>query len=239
MKSQDKPSPLSCYSGGMKNSYTSRGIIGVLIIIFGILSLLGALEVFNFGDVLTRWWPIFLIIGGLLVFANNRRQFIWGPLLVIIGVLLQLRQLEIINFNIWQLFWPAIIIGVGVSILINRSGRRPKSDEKGSSVISAILSGSDTKSHASDYKGGSLTAALGGITLDLREAKLKGNTATLNVFVLMGGIELTVPKEWNIQSNITPILGGVDSRRLETPKANAPTLILTGDVVLGGVEIKH
>lgn len=222
----------------MNKSSIIRTITGLTILAFGTFALLGVIGLFDFGAIIGQWWPILLIIGALLMYINDRRQVIFSALLAFAGVLFLLNQLDLINFNVWQLFWPVIIIGVGLSIIVNRGGKRTKSTDQNVTTISALLSGSDTKSHADDYQGGNISATLGGIELDLREAKIK-KTATLSVFVLMGGIELKVPKEWNIQSNVTPILGGVDGRAIATPQKGAPTLIITGDVILGGVEIKH
>jgi hypothetical protein len=42
-----------------------------------------------------------------------------------------------------------------------------------------------------DFRGGELTAVMGGIELDLRNAGLQ-NEATLNVFAMWGGIELKI-----------------------------------------------
>ena len=222
----------------MNTSTITRSITGGIIIAVGVLALLGAMNIFDFGEIIGRWWPILLVLGAVIMYINNPRQILWPIIVAGIGILFQLRQLDLLNFNVWQLFWPIIIIGVGVSVLINKTGKHSKASDKDTTNLSVLLSGSDIKNHSDDYKGGSINATLGGVTLDLREAKIK-KTATLNVFVMMGGLELTVPKNWKIQSNVTPILGGVDGRALETPEAGGPTLIITGDVMLGGVDIKH
>lgn len=225
--------------GNMNRSTVTRIVFGVIVIIFGLLALLGAIGAFNFGEAVSHWWPSLIVIGGILLFVNNPRQFVWPSIAVILGVLFQLRQFELLSFNIGQLFWPVIVIGIGLSIILNRSNRGSlKATDENVSSTSVLFSGSDIKNHSDNYRGGNLSATLGGIKLDLREAKIK-KTATLNVFALMGGIELIVPKGWKVQTNVAPILGGVDGSKLETPKAGAPTLIITGDVVLGGVDLKH
>ena len=223
----------------MNKPTLTRTILGIIVIIIGILALLGAAGLFNFGDIVSRWWPLTLVIGGALLFISNPgRQRLWPAVMVGAGIFLQLRELDLVHFNVWQLLWPVVIIGVGVSVLLNKTGQRLKPSTDNNTTVSVLFSGSDIKNHSEDYKGGSLSSTMGGIELDLRDATIK-KTATLNVFVLMGGIELTVPKGWKVQSNVTPILGGVDARALATPEPGAPTLIITGDVLLGGINIKN
>lgn len=222
----------------MNKASLSRIVTGLVILAIGVGALLGVVGLYDFGDVWSKWWPVLVIAGGLLILINDVKQYIWAAIAMLAGVLFLLERHDVIDFNIWQLIWPVAIIGVGLSILINRSGNKTRSTDKDTTTLNVLLSGSEIKNHSQDYKGGNISATLGGISLDLREANIK-KTATLSVFSLMGGIELKVPKDWIIQTNITPVLGGVEGGRIETPKSGGPTLILTGDVIMGGVEIKH
>jgi predicted membrane protein len=51
---------------------------------------------------------------------------------------------------------------------------------------------------------------MGGIELDLRQAGTENGTAVIDVFVLWGGIEITVPPDWAVSNEITPIMGGAE-----------------------------
>ena len=51
----------------------------------------------------------------------------FGALLLIFGVLLLLDKLGVINGNIWDYFWPAALVALGVH-LIFRSRRPVKKD---------------------------------------------------------------------------------------------------------------
>ena len=104
--------------------------------------------------------------------------------------------------------------------------------------VSAIFGGSETINTSKNYQGGKATAVFGGVVIDLRDAHIK-KEATLNVFALCGGVEVKVPREWKIQPQVFPIIGGVESKS-HSQKAddNAPVLIITGTVALGGVEVR-
>jgi predicted membrane protein len=221
------------------NQKIVRILTGSLITLIGIGALLDALDVFSFWAGVQDIWPLGLIIAGLLVLISNTRQFIWASVLIFGGILLQLRTLDIIDFNIFALFWPVIIIAVGLSVLINRSSSASKkTSQKDSDSVSAVFAGSETINASKDYQGGKATAVFGGVTIDLRDAVIK-KQATIDVFALCGGIELKVPRNWTVRSQVFPILGGVESKsQTVTDKNDGPVLVITGTVALGGVEVK-
>jgi hypothetical protein len=226
-----------CYYKVTMNKSLSRIITGLIIIGVGLGALLDTLNIFEFWQFAGMWWPVSLVVVGLLILLSDVRQFIWSIALVVLGVLLQLRNLDILEFNVWSLVWPVAIIAVGLGILINRTAQSHAVRVQDSDDISAILGGSKTVNKSQDYKGGKATCVLGGVSIDLRDAKIK-KEATLNVFVLSGGVELKIPREWRVQSNVFPILGGIENRANDDAKANAPVLIITGTVALGGVDIR-
>jgi len=222
----------------MNKASLTRNAFGVVVITVGVLALLGSIGVFNFGEVIGRWWPLLIITAGIITFIGNPGKVVWPLTIVAIGVLFQLRQLDVITFNVWQLFWPVIIIAVGISIIMNRTSKHSTLNSADTTNLSVFFSGSETRNNSHNYQGGTISTAFGGVELDLRDAKIK-DSATLNISVILGGLELRVPREWHIQSDVTPILGGVDGRSVNTAKPGAPTLIITGDVILGGIDIKQ
>jgi len=220
------------------NKHIARIIAGLGIIAIGVAALLGTLNIININDLFHNWWPLLVIAAGLLMLINDPRQFVWPLIVVAAGVLLELRALDMLHFNVWQLFWPVVIIAIGLSVLINRSGTHKNVNKKDLDTITAILGGSKTASQSKDYKGGDVTAILGGVELDLRGATIK-DEAVLNVTAILGGITLQVPEGWIISSKVMPVAGGLDNKTTAPEGKTGPTLIIAGDVVLGGVDIKN
>lgn len=216
-----------------------RIITGIIIITIGVGALLGALNVLPFWDWFSTWWPALVIIGGLFVLIGDlRNNWLWGILLIVAGGLLLIKQHDLLNFNIFSLIIPLFIIGIGLSILIHSQSRtRVKGSSKDTDDVSVIFSGSETKNKSQSYQGGKVTAIFGGATIDLRDAKLTGE-ASLDMFVLCGGIELRVPRDWKVVSKAAPIAGGVENKSEGSEDHKGPVLVLTGTVLLGGVEIK-
>ena len=82
---------------------------------------------------------------------------------------------------------------------------------------------------------------MGGSQMDLTNANLNA-PALIDIFVLMGGVELRIPKEWNVQVDVLPIMGGVEDKITTYPDHvvnPAQRLVITGNIVMGGLEIKR
>lgn len=217
----------------MKSSI-SRTLAGIGVIIIGALLLLDTLNVANFNNVLSTWWPLILIGVGTVMLINDIKNWVWGVVILSAGVLFQLWRLNILTVNPWEFFWPVVVIAIGLSILINRSSQ-PRLSKTESDDVSAVLGGIDQANTSGDYKGGKATAVLGGVKLDLRKSVIK-KEATLEVFVLCGGIELIVPENVIVKPKAACILGGIDNK--QRGEKSGPVLYVTGTVALGGIEIK-
>lgn len=218
---------------------TLRIITGLIILGIGVGAFLGALDVIPFWSAFGSWWPALLIIGGALALIGDiRTNYLWGGVTIVIGAMLLLRSNGVIDFNVFSLILPIVIIAVGLSILISSQVRKNVPVSSGDTdEIAAIFSGSETVNQSQNYKGGRLTAVFGGIVIDLRDAKIEKD-ARLDVFVLCGGVELKVPRDLKVVSKITPIAGGVENKSQGNDKHNGPVLVLTGTVALGGIEVK-
>lgn len=105
----------------------------------------------------------------------------------------------------------------------------------------ALMGGGERVVRAQDFRGGEVTAIMGGFQIDLRGAGIAGDSATIEVFTLFGGVEFKVPPEWSVVLNGTPILG-VFTNSAQLPVGGstpAKTLILRGAAIMGGVEVKN
>lgn len=86
-----------------------------------------------------------------------------------------------------------------------------------------------------------LHCLMGGITLDFREADLAPGVTELTIICLMGGVEIIVPPNLNVEVAGSAILGGFDQ---EHPGADAlateqvATLRITGVAFAGGVGVE-
>jgi predicted membrane protein len=219
----------------MNTTSLPRVLIGLGILAVGVLAALGAVDIINFSKLAKEWWPIVPIFLGVVMLLS--RNYLWGLLVAAFGGAMLIRSLGYTDYNVFELFWPAIIIVVGLSILFNRSASTLKTD-KTHDDVTAILGGINSNNTSSDYHGGRATAVMGGVSIDLRKATIK-KEATLQVMSFWGGVEIKVPKNWVVKNRVSAILGGVEVKSPADTDKDAPILYIVGDVIMAGVEVKQ
>jgi hypothetical protein len=131
-------------------------------------------------------------------------------------------------------FWAGMMAAAVLVKRILRSRGDAESDEV---ALVAIFDGIDLESRATAFRGGSMFAWFGGISVDLSAAKLSPHGAHLDLHALNGGIAIKVPEGWRVRSSMRTVAGGVDAGAPEPDSADAPTLALDGFAALGGVSI--
>lgn len=212
-----------------------KSAVGILVIIAGVFLLLDTLNITQ--GIFRVWWPSFIIMAGFLTLINNIKSYTWGIILVVGGIALQLRALNLISVNIFELIWPVAVILIGISLVLNRTGRR-QSQQDTRKDVNALLGGVNRVETSKNYTGDSISVYFGGADIDLRRAVIK-KEATIIVDVVCGGIELKVPENITVKSDVACFIGGVDdSRRSVGEEGDSPVLHVTGNVAFGGIEIK-
>ncbi len=110
-----------------------RSVFGLIIVLIGGVMLLDSFGVYDIDISIGTWWPLILIAFGLVRIINYDESTFFGVIVLLIGVYFQLSNLgvDIVhNVSFHSIFWPAIIILFGLS-LIFPVGRRKKSAQDG------------------------------------------------------------------------------------------------------------
>jgi predicted membrane protein len=221
---------------------------GGLLVLGGVALLLDHMGILSM-DRLWRFWPLLLICAGIpnIMTRENR---LWGILMVTGGALLQLNELGIWHLR-WNDIWPIFIIVVGLVLMwgaIEARNRLPLSagggDPRTTLNESAVFGGIERRVTSQDFQGGQITAVFGGVEIDLTDANMLADEATLDINAIFGGIEIRLPEAWQVAFRGTPIFGGISdkTRVRHNTDLNDPrrkVLILSGAVIFGGVEIKN
>ena len=227
----------------MKKNFLVRAFFGVTIVALGGVLLLRNLEIIKFDSWNVFWgtvWAAGLVLAGLVTIVSSRKLLTraWGLLLMAAGVSIGLNAYGVIDVSIWKLFWPVVLIAVGLMMVFSiGSANRKRAEEPGTNDNEkvAIFYGEESRVRG-DYTGGSLTAVFGGVDLDLRQAKIKDG-AVIDVFTFCGGINISLPDHVIVENEVRGVLGGSDDKTMSKPSAKK-TIYLKGECVLGGLEIK-
>lgn len=85
-----------------------------------------------------------------------------------------------------------------------------------------------------------VVAVMGGGELDLREAKLSPGVTEIEIFSLMGGVEVTVPAGVRVECVGMAFMGGFSVTGGDvTEDPNAPVLRISGFVCMAGVDVRR
>jgi predicted membrane protein len=227
-----------------------RVFIGILLMIAGVLLTADRFGLFATTQVL-RWWPVMIIAMGASLWLSraDRRGRFWGMFWVIFGIALLLKSLGLIAVGLGEILGPLLLIFIGVRLVSHQGNfRMPFWSQNSTDTAHLFSVMSETKRINNDnpFKAAQISAFMGGCHLDLRLAVIPpGGEAVIDVFSMMGGTEIWVPANWTVVSQLAPIMGGVDDKRLPAlpPQAGATEaprrLLLRGYVIMGGLVIKN
>lgn len=242
----------------------NKALVGIFIVIIGIVLLLKQIP--SIGVFLPDWlftWPMILIVIGAFIFLKNG---FGGLPPIIIGLFFLLREENLLSDQVRNYAIPLLVIVVGLIFILKRNhhphfrrGMRRRfrgrdrfdrecmvsnwdySNKSSEDYldVNSVFGSAEKSMFTKSFKGGNINCAFGGAKINLSQADLE-EKAVLNISVAFGGAEITVPANWQVQNDLTAILGGIeDKRRMTTADDRKKTLILRGGIFCGGVEIKN
>ena len=217
---------------------------GGLLVLAGtavLLSQLGLLGGYDAWD----FWPVILVLMGLFRLVSSTRTAgrVWGTALVAAGTLAQLHILGVVELQ-WGLVWPVGLIFLGIMIVVSsltRRRRRPRTTSVSSDDaldINVTLGGRQERVDSHEFTGGEISCTMGGCEVDLREARMKEDSATIHLKALMAGVEIYVPRDWHVSIKGDPVMGAFEDKTRPT-RDDGPHLIIEGSALMSGVEVKN
>ena len=218
-------------------------VFGLLVITVGILFTLDNLGIAE-AERYLRYWPVALIALGLLKLWQSRDGVsgtLGGLILTLAGTWLLLEETAVVRISFWEL-WPMLLVFFGAYLVWQGMAgphRRPPAGDSTATVSAmAVLGGVARGNNSRHFRGGDITAVMGGCELDLRQAAIEGE-AVIDVFAMWGGIEIRVPDDWTVVSHVVPIMGGFDDKTRPRQGATAHRLVIRGFVIMAGIEVKN
>lgn len=184
--------------------------------------------------------------------------------LAFIGILYA-RQLGIYDLVPWTILGAALLLSIGLSIIFHPIRRRSRhgwhpnysyhryhdnyahhtdsqetpivehSDED-NVFVEARMSNSIryvTAKHLSEVQ---ITASMAGVKVYFDDAQLSDEGAVITVDASLSGVELFIPRTWNVILQVDPTLGGVDERGTREVH-DGPAVYLRGSTRLSGLKI--
>lgn len=210
----------------------------MLFLLLGLGFFLQQAGIIDLPQLFSNWWPFILIIIGVVQLINRKHSSASsGLIFLMIGFIFLMNQW--FDLNLIAYIWPIIFIILGIVILFTRV-KREKSFHTESDLDTFVLfSGAEINSQSQTFQGGSVTAIIGGAEIDLRDAVIMDG-ASLDLTTVLGGVEMKVPDNVQVEISGMPILGGwEDKTRVRREKEEVSVLKINCLTILGGVEIRN
>ena len=114
------------------------------------------------------------------------------------------------------------------------------SDIKETELVTTVMGGVSHKAPLSLARKSTILTVMGGTELDLRGCVLAPGINVIQVFCLMGGVDILVPQGVNLEVGGHALMGGFDhtSDNEGSPDSTEPTLRVKGFVCMGGVSVE-
>ena len=218
---------------------------GVALILIGLIFGGNALGITNINLFFDGWWTLFIIVPCFIgLFKENEKT---GNIIgLIIGIALLLACQDIIDFDIiGKLWFPAILVCLGVSIIlkdtigskVNNEIKKLNENKTNSNEYCSTFSGQDLKFDGEIFKGADLTAVFGGIECDLRKAIIESDVV-INTSSIFGGIDIWVPENVKVKVKSSSIFGGVSNTKKHSQNDQTHVIYVNATCLFGGVDIK-
>ncbi len=233
---------------------------GLFLLLAGFLLL-----AYKMGAPIPGWvftWPVLLIAIGLLTGIKSRFHNPGSYILILIGSVFLVDQ-SIPGIDLHNYISPIILIGLGLLFILRPRGnsfgryRRarwershfagyntenasgPKNTEEYLDVH-AVFGGVKKNIQSKNFKGGEITCFMGGSEISFMQADIQ-QPVVLEVNNVFGGTKLIIPGNWEVQTEISAMFGGVEDKRNFQNSTPDPEkkIILRGSCVFGGIEINN
>lgn len=226
-------------------------LTGFIIITFGVLFLLE-----RTGANIPHWlvsWESILISAGIVTLYKHKFRTFSGYMMILVGGIFMVNEIHPHTLDS-KIIFPIIIILLGIGVVaktMNLFGSKKNTSSETffdenidmtseNFIKSSTTFGGVTKNVVSkNFEGADLSTSFGETVINLSQADIQ-KPVTIHSTTTFGGLKVIVPSNWEINSEIVTVLGGVEDKRSpmsDVTRDPSKVLILKGNCTFGGVEI--
>jgi hypothetical protein len=134
--------------------------------------------------------------------------------------------------------WIISMVAAAIAAMSVKRRLQPTTDESADEIVAVAIFGPLAfHSTAAAFRGGEVECWYGGGVIDLRDATLSPEGATLRIRAIFGGGQILVPSSWKVVSRVTGLGGVQDIRPAQGHAAIDPELVIEGMLVAGGFAV--
>ncbi|MBC5774324.1 hypothetical protein H8S95_09650 [Pontibacter sp. KCTC 32443] len=245
---------------------SGRVMGGLVLVLIGVVLLAYKMNALFLPHWVFSWQMLLIVIGLFIGFRHSFRKPGWIVLVIIGTVFLIDDFIPEIAFR--NYFWPILIIGIGLWVILKPKGGYTRHYRPTAPTIppinmpagaptertfsesaqatsddyvnsTAIFGGVKRNILSKNFKGGEIVSVFGGNELNLTQADIH-HPVVLDTTQIFGGTSLIIPPHWEVRNEVVAILGGVSDKRVMLPGGYDPNkvLVIKGTALFGGLDIK-
>lgn len=232
----------------MKEKRSTWGIILILSAVFVILNQYNIFGSINLFKILLT-----VVLAMVALSGAKHRDFPTAIFPVAFMAIIYDNQLGITNLTPWPILLAALLLSIGLSMLFPRS-RFYKETEKRiddfagkAAAYKSTTSDSEVRYNVSmasgikyinstDFKSATLHSSFAGSKIYFDSCKVPSGHAVIDVDLSFSGMEIYIPREWNLITNVNCFLGGIDTKGTPS-QVGGPTIELVGNTKFSGITI--
>ena len=243
------------WNGKKTAAYILLAVAGYIV-----LSRTGVLDFFGLGS-LVNWvfrafWnlvPSAILAMGVfwLVRSDQGEKPAGAWFVIVLGLVLLISQFNLFGLSFMELVLPTWLVLIAFMLMNPRkllprflNAQKDEISEDSSTIkLVAFMGGGELDYTCRDLRGGEVLAVWGGYQIDFTQADMEGDSMELNLCCIMGGVEITIPPNWELENRGTICILGAYSNKskclaeqLELPKKK---LKVSGLALMGGGEIRN
>lgn len=152
----------------------------------------------------------------------------------------------------WPILVAALLASIGLSLMFKKKKKKVYPQDGQADHISGnteslnedvitsktSFSGGTKYLYSKNLKRADFEVHFGGLKVYFDQVTLSPEGADVNIDASFSGIELFIPRHWNVINDISASVGGVDMKGIRS-ELTGPTLRLHGHITCSGVEIRY
>ncbi len=228
---------------------------GLVLLGGGVLVLLFALGIGESSDLFRAIASLILLAIG--VSSLVRMNFVLGSLAPAGIVYLWRDAIGFPDVELWHLLLGAVLLGCGLSVIfwkqkqtrmkdwnchrfvhISSDEEAPRTEDNGDYVrVDASFTEQVKYVRSENFKGAEIDVNFGAVKMYFDGCTVSPEGATIHLDVSFAGVELHIPRTWNIDNQASALFGGIEGA--SSSAGGLVTVKLTGEVHFGGVKIMY
>ena len=237
-------------------------LLGIILILVAAVLILQDSKFYYLIPFIGEWSILSLLVAAILIYWGIKnlikKNFMSASFFFTLFTLLNKENLNIEDLSNWKILFIGFLIGMGLSLILNgrdvkfgvdvnvntrKKGKNEKinnfSTDENFIKIEKVFVSSVDYIEPMDLEGGEIEVVFSNISIYLDKVKLINNFADLNLSPVFSSIDLYIPKDWEVITEISLVGAKITEHNYDAHIEKNNRLKLWGDGVFSSIKIYY